>query len=165
MNEAGFEITEALGHDDNALLYRACRRSDRRRVVLKVLDQQTHQSRELERLRNEVEVAGDLDQPGILRPLMLVMHDGLPALMSEDFAGVPLEGLLGEPLAIGRFFDLASAITAALEQVHRAGLVHKDVTPRNIFVSESTDEIRLYGFGLASRTPRQPFVAQSPELI
>ena len=165
MNEAGFEITEALGHDDNALLYRACRRSDRRRVVLKVLDPQTHQARELERLRNEVEVAGDLDQPGILRPLMLVMHDGLPALMSEDFAGVPLEGLLGEPLAIGRFFDLASAITAALEQVHRAGLVHKDVTPRNIFVSESTDEIRLYGFGLASRTPRQPFVAQSPELI
>ena len=62
MSEAGFEITETLGHDENALLYRARRRSDRRRVVLKVLDSQTHQARELERLRNEVEVAGDLDQ-------------------------------------------------------------------------------------------------------
>ena len=153
MSEAGFEITETLGHDENALLYRARRRSDRRRVVLKVLDPQTHQDRELERLRNEVEVAGDLDQAGVLRPLMLVTHDGLPALVSEDFAGVPLEGLLGKPLAIGRFLDLASALTEGLEQVHRAGLVHKDVTPRNIFVSRSTDEIRLYGFGLASHGP------------
>src|SRR5262249_22847516 len=48
---------------------------------------------------------------------------------------------------------------------HRAGLVHKDVTPRNIFVNQATNEIRLYGFGLASRLPRQPPVGQPPELI
>ncbi len=165
MNEAGFEIVETLGHDENALLYRAFRRSDHRRVVLKVLGPQTHQARELDRLRNELEIAGGLEQPSVLRPLMLVMHEGVPALVSEDFAGVPLERLLGRPLEVGRFLSLAIAITEGIEQVHRAGLVHKDVTPRNIFVSPTTDEIRLYGFGLASRTPRQPPVGQPAELI
>jgi PAS domain S-box-containing protein len=165
VGEAGFEITETLSRDENTLLFRACRRSDRRRVVLKVLGPQTHQERELERLRNEVAVAGDLDQPGVLRPLALATHDGVPALVSEDFAGVPLERLLGQPMDVGRFFDLASAITGGLEQVHRAGLVHKDLTPRNVFVREATGEVRLYGFGLASRTPRQPPVGQTPELI
>ena len=90
--------------------------------MLKVLGPGTHQERELERLQNEVEVAGGLDLPGVLRPLMLVVHDGAPALVSEDFAGVPLERILGGPMEVGRFLDLASAITEGLEQVHRAGL-------------------------------------------
>ena len=135
MNEAGYAITETLGQDENAKLYRALRRSDQMPVVLKVLGPQTHQLRELERLRNEVEIAGALDQPSVLRPLMLISHDGMPALVSEDFAGVPLEQLLGRPMDIGRFLTLACAISAGIEQIHRAGLVHKDVTPRNVFVS------------------------------
>jgi len=168
MNEGSYAITETLSQDENATLYRALRCSDRKPVVLKVLGRDTHQFRELERLRNELEIAGALDQPSVLRPLMLVMHEGTPALVSEDFAGVPLERLLGRSLDVGRFLDLACAIAAGLEQIHRAGLVHKDVTPRNIFVSpstQSTQEIRFYGFGLASRIPRQPSVSQPPELI
>jgi len=165
MNEGSYAITETLSQDENATLYRALRCSDRKPVVLKVLGRDTHQLRELERLRNELEIAGALDQPTVLRPLMLVMYEGTPALVSEDFAGVPLERLLGRSMDIGRFLALASAIAAGLEQIHRAGLVHKDVTPRNIFVSPSTQEIRLYGFGLASRIPRQPSVSQPPELI
>jgi PAS domain S-box-containing protein len=165
MTEAAFAITETLSRDENATLYRAVRRSDRRPVVLKVLGRETHQLRELERLRNELEVAAVLDQPGVLRPLMLVMHEGLPALVSEDFEGVPLERMLGMPFEIGRFLAVGTAIAGALEQIHRAGLVHKDVTPRNIFVSQTMEEVRLYGFGLASRIPRQPPVGQPAELI
>jgi len=165
MNDPGYAITETLSRDENASLYRALRRSDRRPVVLKVLGPQTHQLREVERLRNEIDIAGALDQPTVLRPLMMVMHEGMPALVSEHFAGVPLERLLGRPMDIGRFLALASAITAALEEIHRSGLVHKDVRPRNIFVREKTEEIRLSGFGLASRIPRQPPVSQPAELI
>jgi len=165
MNDAAYAITETLSHDDNATLYRALRRSDRRPVVLKVLGPQPHKVRDLERLRNELELAGPLDQPSVLRPLKVVTYDGMPALVSEDFAGVPLERLLGASIDIGRFLSLASSIAASLEQIHQVGLVHKDVTPRNIFVKQGTEEIRLYGFGLASRIPRQPPVGQPPELI
>jgi PAS domain S-box-containing protein len=169
MNEAAYAITETLSHDENATLYRALRRSDRRPVVLKVLGPQPHKVRDLERLRNELELAGPLDQPSVLRPLKVVTYEGMPALVSEDFAGVPLERLLGGAFEvgrdIGRFLALASAIAASLEQIHQVGLVHKDVTPRNIFVKQGTEEIRLSGFGLASRIPRQPPVGQQPELI
>src|SRR5262249_50754854 len=146
MNDAAYAITETLSHDENATLYRALRRSDRLPVVLKVLGPNPHQLRELERLRNELEIAGALDQPSVLRPLTMASFDGMPALVSEDFAGVPLERLLGRSIDIGRFLALASAIAEGLEQIHRAGLVHKDVTPRNIFVGEASQEIRLYGF-------------------
>jgi len=166
MNEAAYAITETLSQDENATLYRALRRSDRRPVMLKVLGPNPHKLRNLERLRNELELAGALDQPSVLRPLNMVTYEGMPALVSEDFAGVPLERLLGGgSIDIGRFLALASSIAAGLEQIHQVGLVHKDVTPRNIFVKQATEEIRLYGFGLASRVPRQPPVGQPPELI
>src|SRR5215471_7992189 len=165
MNEAAFAITETLGRDEHAVLYRAVRRSDRLPVLLKVLGPGPQQPRELDRLRNELEIAGALHQPNVLRPLTLEMHEGMPALVSEGFSGVPLEHLLGQPLDIGRFLALGSAIAAALEEVHRAGLVHKDVTPHNIIVQPTSQEIRLSGFGLASRIPRQPLMGQPPELI
>lgn len=165
MSEAGFAITETLGRDENSVLYRALRREDRRPVVLKVLGHGTHLDKELEHLRNELELAGELDHLSVLHPLMLVIHEGVPALVSEDFAGVPLKRLLGRPMTVGRFLKLATAIAGALEQVHRAGLVHKDLTPGNVFVNQTTNEIRLCGFGLASRLPRQPPVGQPPELI
>jgi len=165
MNDAGYAVTETLGHDENATLYRALRQADRVPVVLKVLEPNPHQPRELERLRNELDMAGALDQPSVLRPLTIASHEGMPALVSEGFAGFPLERLLGQPMDVGRFLSLASSIVAALEQVHRAGLVHKDVTPRNIFVKPGTDDVRLYGFGLTSRIPRQPLVGQPAELI
>jgi PAS domain S-box-containing protein len=165
VSDGGFEIIETLDRDEDVLLYRARRRSDRRRVVLKVLAPEIPQSRELERLRNEVEVAGDLEQPGVLRPLMLATHDGVPALVSEDVSGVPLARLVGQPFVVGRFLELAAALAEGLDQIHRAGLVHKDLTPRNIIVDEVRREVRLQGFGLASRVPRQPPVSQPPELI
>ncbi|HEY7372412.1 MAG TPA: AAA family ATPase [Polyangia bacterium] len=165
MNDAAYAVTETLGRDENATLYRAVRRADRVPVVLKVLGPNPQQPRELERLRNELEMAGALDQPSVLRPLTIATHEGMPALVSEGFAGFPLEQLLGQPLDVGRFLVLASSIVAALEQIHRAGLVHKDMTPRNIFLRPGTDEVRLYGFGLTSRIPRPPPVGQPAELI
>jgi PAS domain S-box-containing protein len=165
MNEVAYSVTETLGQDGDATLYRALRQGDRVPVVLKVLGANPHQPRQLEHLRNELDVAGALDQPSVLRPLTMATYDGMPALVSEGFTGVPLERLLGEPIDIGRFLVLASSIAAGFEQIHRAGLVHKDVTPRNILVKPGSDEIRLYGFGLTSRIPRQPPVGQPAELI
>jgi len=165
MNDGAYAVTETLGRDENATLYRALRQADRVPVVLKVLGPNPQQPKELERLRNELDVAGALDEPSVLRPLTIASHEGMPALVSEGFAGVPLERLLGAPTDVGRFLGLATSIVAALEQIHRAGLVHKDVTPRNIFVKPGTDEIRLYGFGLTSRIPRQAPVGQPAELI
>jgi PAS domain S-box-containing protein len=158
-------INEIVAADAQTTVYRALRRSDRRPVVLKALEPSAEEPREVEHLRNELVVAGSLDRSKVLRPLSLDAYEGMPALVREDFAGVPLERILGNPLDTVRFLSLAIAITSALEYVHRAGLVHKDLTPRSVFVRRADGEVRLSEFGLASRIPRQPLITQSPELI
>ena len=61
-------------------------------------------------------------------------------LVLEDPDAEPLDRLLDTPLELGRFLRLAIAISAALGQMHRRGLVHKDIKPANILVNRASED-------------------------
>ena len=73
-------------------------------------------------------------------------------------------GLLTGPLKAGRFLRLAISIVTALRKVHQCGLIHKDLKPANILV-DADGEVRLTGFGIASRLPRERQAPEPPETI
>ena len=85
-------------------------------------------------------------------------------LMLEDPGGEPLARLLGTPMAMGSFLPLAMGIAEALGKLHARGLVHKDVKPANILVDCADGRVRLTGFGLASRLPRERQAPAPPEI-
>lgn len=58
------------------------------------------------------------------------------------------------------FLRVAAALSAAISRLHGRGLVHKDVKPANVLVHSAAAKLRLLGFGIASRLPREH---QSPE--
>src|SRR5260370_5016760 len=66
---------------------------------------------------------------------------------------------------MGRFLRFAIGITSALGNAHRSGLVNKDIKPANIFVNRTTGEVRLTGFGIASRLLRERPALEPPESI
>src|SRR5262245_14103446 len=68
-------------------------------------------------------------------------------------------------MEVGRFLQLATAITVAVGKLHGRRLVHKDIKPDNILVSEATGEVRLTGFGIASRLVRERQMPHPPETI
>jgi energy-coupling factor transporter ATP-binding protein EcfA2 len=69
------------------------------------------------------------------------------------------------PLELGDFLPLAIGIAAALGQMHHRGLIHKDLKPANILVGCADGHVRLTGFGIASRLPRERQVPEPPETI
>ena len=119
----------------------------------------------LDRLAHEYGLKDELDAAWAARPLDLVREGGRTALLLEDCGGEPLERLLGEPMETGRFLRLAIDIAAALGRAHQRGLVHKDVKPANILVNCADGRVRLTGFGVASRLPRQRQAPEPPEII
>ena len=68
-------------------------------------------------------------------------------------------------MELGRFLRLALGITAALGKAHQRGLVHKDLKPANILVDMASGQVRLTGFGIASRLPRERQTLEPPETI
>ncbi|WP_445819627.1 trifunctional serine/threonine-protein kinase/ATP-binding protein/sensor histidine kinase [Bradyrhizobium sp. ISRA442] len=119
----------------------------------------------LERLAHEFGLREQLDADWAVRPLKLEHDHGRTMLVLEDPGGEPLAKLLGLPLAIERFLQLAIDISAALAKVHRCGLVHKDVKPSNIVVGCPDGRVRLTGFGIASRSPRERQAPEPPVAI
>jgi predicted ATPase len=143
-----------MGHDGN------------RSAVLVVLPAAEHPSRSsLDRLAHEFALKDELDGTWAVRPLELRNDGARPMLVLEDTGGEALHGLLGAPMDVGGFLRLAIGIATALGKLHQRGLVHKDLKPANILVNGTTGEVRLTGFGIASRLSRERQTAEPRETL
>ncbi|QPF88639.1 AAA family ATPase [Bradyrhizobium commune] len=119
----------------------------------------------LDRLVHEYGLKDELDATWAVRPLDLVRQGGRTLLLLDDPGGEPLEQLIGEPMDIEAFLRLAIDIAKVLSKTHSLGLIHKDVKPANIFVNCANGPVRLAGFGLASRLPRERRTPEPPDII
>jgi PAS domain S-box-containing protein len=157
---------QVLWEDGERVFWRVSRHGDHRDTVLAVSPAAEHPKPAiLDRLAHEFELKDELDGKWAARPLELGCHRGRTMLVLEHSGGEPLDRLLGAPLEVGHFLRLAIAIAAALSQMHWRGLVHKDVKPANILVNRTTEEVRLTGFGIASRLSRERQSPAPPETI
>lgn len=86
-------------------------------------------------------------------------------LVLEDPGGETLDRFLPGPLDMTRFLHLAVGIAAALIGVQKEELIHKDIKPANVLVDSATGQVRLMGFGIASRVPRERQSPEAPEFI
>jgi PAS domain S-box-containing protein len=118
----------------------------------------------LHRLDHELALAADLDPAWAVRPLALARHEGRTVLLLEDPGGEPLDRLLAPSLDLTRCLRLALGLATALGQLHRRGLLHKDLQPANVIV-DALGSVRLTGFGIASRLPRERQAPAPPEVI
>jgi len=143
-----------------------CRRESDDCRALAVLSAAEHPTpATLDRLAHEDGLKDELDGAWAVRPLELVRENGRIMLVLEDTSNEPLDLMLGAPMEVQSFLRIAIAVAAALTQVHRRGLVHKDIKPSNILVNLMTGEVKLTGFGIASRLLRERQAPAPPESI
>jgi PAS domain S-box-containing protein len=120
----------------------------------------------VDRLTHEYSLKDELDGTWAARPLELLRDRGRTVLVLENPDGELLSGFLGIPMDVGRFLRLAVGVAAALGKVHQHGLIHKDIKPAHILVDRAGGgEVRLTGFGTASRLPRERQPPDPPEAI
>ncbi|MER9299244.1 AAA family ATPase [Mesorhizobium sp. M0621] len=113
---------------------------------------------------HEFALRDELDPAWAVRPLALDHAHGSTALVLEDLGGDFLARLIDGPMETGRFLTLAVGAARALGGVHHHGLIHKDVKPAKIVVT-AEGEVRLTGFGIASRLGRERQAPSPPETI
>jgi serine/threonine protein kinase len=159
---------EVLWEDADRILCRSWRRGadGNRSAVLTVLPAAERPApTTLDRLSHEYGLKDKLDGAWAVRPLELVHEHSRTMLVLEDPGGEPLDRLLGAPMEMGRFLRLALGIVAGPGKAYQRGLVHKDLKPTNILVNCAGAEVRLTGFGIASRLLRERQAPDPPELI
>src|SRR5262245_17187595 len=157
---------ERLRDDGEFILYRGHAKKAGLPPVLLLTPASTRPSPEtLKKIDHEYSLRDELDPGWAARPLTLCEGREHPTLVLEDPGGATLDSLLSGPMEVTQFLEIAVGLTTAVAEFHKRELVHKDVKPSNILVNSATGEVRLTGFGLASRLRREHQPPEPPEFI
>src|SRR5262245_52177990 len=149
--ESRFWLVSRIGSGGTAVVYEAVDARSFRRVAMKGLRcarfDPTLASRALEHEAAAMETARG---SRICRCYGVEECYGQPWLVMERLTGYTLQARLAAGrLGIWAAIDLAAQIASALETIHRAGLVHSDIKPQNVFLTDN-GRIKIIDFGLAT---------------
>ncbi len=162
----GYNVTEIVHQSPRTAVYRAYRESDNARVALKVLDPAFPAPDEIARLNREYAIARHLDAPGIIGVYGLERIGDTCMIVMEDIGGESIAAAIkfSRP-ALAEALRLSIGIAEAIEGMHRANVIHKDINPSNIVWNRDTGTIRIIDFGTASLLPRERSYIKNPNIL
>jgi PAS domain S-box-containing protein len=168
MTEPSDYVLQPLRAGPDFTLYRGRQQGNTAPVLAIALTALHPSPLSLRRLEHEHSLAVELDPAWAAKPLTLARYQGRTILILKDPGGEPLDLVFerdqGRPLDLARVLNIAIGLASALGQVHRRGLIHKDVKPANVLVNEAGN-VWLIGFGIASHLPHERQAPAPPEVI
>ncbi|MFP2927582.1 serine/threonine-protein kinase, partial [Pyxidicoccus sp. 3LG] len=154
-----YEIAGVLGRGGMGTVFLANHlRLPGRQVAIKVLRHDAGLGAEVfVRFRREAEIASRLGHPNIVEVLDFDnLPDGSPYMVMECLRGMSLSRRLRKgPLTLEEVFSVARQMGSALQAAHRAGVVHRDLKPGNVFLSPTEvggvvmEHVKLLDFGIS----------------
>jgi len=154
-----YEIKRQLGAGAMGCVYLAEDPRIKRKLAIKVVKldairNESDRKEYLARFQREAEVSGVLNDPGIVTIYDVGDSDLGPFLAMEYVPGKPLDGIIksGElqVMPLRAKLQIACGVAAALDHAHAHNIVHRDVKPGNVIITEE-GRPKLMDFGIAKR--------------
>ncbi|HET9626899.1 MAG TPA: serine/threonine-protein kinase, partial [Kofleriaceae bacterium] len=163
-----YRVIEPIGMGGMAVVYLVEHQTLLKRFAAKVLSPALASSMEARaRFTQEAHAASQLDHENIVSITDFgVTHDQRPFFVMELLRGQTLdERLSNRPMALEEVVAVAVPVARALSHAHHEGIVHLDVKPENIFLTQRSQGrwgVKVVDFGI-SKTPLNPRLAKPEE--
>jgi serine/threonine protein kinase len=166
-----YEVIRVIGKGGMGTIYEVRNTRLGRSFALKTLSSGSENEEVLARFRREAEIVASLNHPNILDVVDWdTLDDGSPCMVMEYLRGEDLSTRIrvGGPLAWPDFARIADQVLAALAVAHRAGVVHRDLKPQNIFLAadDNGDEsVKLLDFGISKLRDARTFTTTDAKVM
>lgn len=147
-----FRIDDQIGRGGMATVYSARDLELDEQVALKVFAGQlitaAWQQEAVERFRLELKVCRKLRHPNIIQVYDIGVFSGHRYYTMELLHGYGLDRLLGEPVDVAWGIECLIQAASGLHAAHEEGVIHRDVKPENLFVTDD-GIVKVMDFGIA----------------
>ena len=149
-----YRIVSQLGSGGMGVVYQAEDVRLGRAVAVKFVSEDLHTDElAVQRLRSEARAASALNHGNICTIYDVGEDEGRPFIVMELMRGENLrDRLIRGPLKIHQIVEIGIEIADALHATHSDGIIHRDIKPGNIFLTDS-GHVKILDFGLAKLTP------------
>lgn len=171
-----YDVIRPIAVGGMGRVFAARHRHTARCVAIKVLREEHRARRDVvARLRREALMLGSISHPNVVNIVDAgdCAEQG-PFLALELLEGRSIEGLLAvrRALSYDQVLRVVREVALALRAVHRAGFVHRDIKPGNIFVAvghDALESVKVLDFGIAcesdSKTPPDRRLTRPGEVL
>ena len=147
-----YHILEQLGEGGMAVVYKAYDTRLENEVAIKFIRMEEfgsrHADKMLKRFQIEARNMARLTHQNIVKVMDYGEFEGNPYLVMPYLPGGTLKQMLGKPIPWQKALQLILPISRALGYAHKQGVIHRDVKPSNILITEEGDPM-LSDFGIA----------------
>lgn len=147
-----FRLGEPLGAGGMGTVFRGEDLMEQRPVAIKILLKGAQDDQARQRFERESQILASIDHPGIVSILRhgYATHRRIPWLAMELLEGETLRELIQRtgPMNPARVAAVLEDVADALAAAHAQGVIHRDLKPDNIFLTE-TGSVKLLDFGLS----------------
>ena len=160
-----YEILELLGHGGMGEVYKAQDRKLERLVALKFLSRDLFSQQEARaRFINEARTISSLDHPNIATVFEIDEIDDAVFIAMAYYAGQTLRDMLNAgPIDLEKTVGYLAQTAEGLAAAHAAGVIHRDIKPGNIMVTEA-GLVKILDFGLA-KAKNAPELTQEQTVV
>ena len=160
-----YRIIELIGKGGMGDVYKAEHRLMDRLVALKLINQDlVKNTQAVDRFRREVRAAASLTHRNIVTAYDAEQAGDVHFLVMEFVDGTDLSSVVQQqgPLPIAQACDCIRQAADGLQHAHETGMVHRDIKPHNLMLSES-GQVRVLDFGLAGFAAESALLEAEPD--